>query len=84
MVPIGDEMAMDDLRQLAFQAAERLARRLVLGELALVMVAPGARMHGLDRAARCSALLSERLPLRDRRCRAPMGSEAAGRAASLG
>jgi hypothetical protein len=48
MVPIGDEMAIDDLRQLAFQAAERLARRLVLGELALVMVAPGARMHGLD------------------------------------
>jgi hypothetical protein len=44
---VGDEMAIDDLRELALQAAERLARRLVLGELALVLVAPAARMHRL-------------------------------------
>src|SRR5450756_2021536 len=45
---VGDEMAIDDLRELALQAAERLARGLVLGELASVVVAPGARMHRLD------------------------------------
>src|SRR5450759_1806141 len=45
---VGDEMAIDDLRELALHAAERLARGLVLGELASIVVAPGARMHRLD------------------------------------
>ena len=69
MNPISDELAIDDLGELAFQAPERLARRLVLGELALVMVRPGPGCIVWTRAARWSALLSERLPLRDRRWR---------------
>jgi hypothetical protein len=45
---IGDEMTIDDLRQLALEAAQRFARGLVLGELALVVVPPGTRVHDLD------------------------------------
>ena len=41
-------MAIDDLRELALQAAERLARRLVLGELAIEVVPSGSRVHRLD------------------------------------
>jgi hypothetical protein len=45
---IGDETAIDDLRQLALQAAEGLTRRLVLGEFALVVFASEPGMHRLD------------------------------------
>jgi hypothetical protein len=38
MALIGNEMAIDDLRQLALEAAQHFARGLVLGELALVVV----------------------------------------------
>jgi len=44
---IGDETAIDDLRQLALETAESLARRLVLGEFALVVVSAEPRMHRL-------------------------------------
>ncbi len=45
---IGNQMAVDDLGELALEAAERLTGRLVLGELALVVVAPRTRVHRLD------------------------------------
>ncbi len=45
---IGNQMAVDDLRELALEAAERLLGRLVLGELALVVVAPRTSVHRLD------------------------------------
>ncbi len=45
---IGHETAIDDLRQLALETAESFTRRLVLGELALVMVSTEPRMHGLN------------------------------------
>ena len=48
MAAIGDELAIDDLRQLTLEAAQRFARGLVLGELAIVVVPPEARVHGLD------------------------------------
>ena len=48
MDPIGNETAIDDLRQLALETPESLARRLVLGEFALVVVSAGPRMHRLD------------------------------------
>jgi len=48
MGAIGDELAVDDLRQLTLETAQRFARGLVLDELALIVVAPGARVHGLD------------------------------------
>ncbi len=47
---IGDEMAVDDLRQLALEAAQRLAGGLVLGQLALTVVPPGPGVHHLDPA----------------------------------
>ena len=42
---IGDETAIDDLRQLALETAESLARRLVLGEFALVVVSAEPRIE---------------------------------------
>ncbi len=45
---IGDEVAVDDLRQLALEATQRLTRRLVLGELAVVVVTPRTSVHRLD------------------------------------
>ena len=45
---IGDETAIENLRQLALETAEGLTRRLVLGEFALVVVSAGPRMHRLD------------------------------------
>ena len=48
MGTIGDEMAVDHLRQLTLETAERFVRGLMLDELAIVVVPPGARVHGLD------------------------------------
>src|SRR6266536_4900374 len=45
---IDNQMAIDDLRQLALEASERLTGRLVPGELALVVVAPRTSVHRLD------------------------------------
>jgi hypothetical protein len=45
---IGDEMAIDNLRQLALETAEGFTRRLVLGEFALVVVSAEPRVHRLD------------------------------------
>src|SRR5665811_197886 len=45
---IGHEAAIDDLGQLALEAAQRFTRRLVLGDFALVMVSTEPRMHGLN------------------------------------
>ena len=67
--PIGNQMAVDDLRELALEAAERLTGRLVFGEFALVVVPSRTSVHRLDPSCEMSALLSERLPLRDRRWR---------------
>jgi hypothetical protein len=48
MGAIGNELAIDDLRELALEAAQRLARGLVLGELAIEVVSSGSRVHRLD------------------------------------
>src|SRR6266566_9817034 len=45
---IGNETAIDDLRQLALEAAQSLPRRLVLGKLALVVVPTEPGVHRLD------------------------------------
>ena len=42
------EVAVDDLGELAFEAAERFGGGLVLGLFALVVGAAGAGVHGLD------------------------------------
>jgi hypothetical protein len=56
---VGDEMAEDDLRQLALEAAQRLARGLVLGQLALVVVPSGPRVHHVEPAESDRDLLGE-------------------------
>ena len=45
---IGDQTAVDDLRELPLEAAQRLTGRLALNDLACVVVAPGTRVHDLD------------------------------------
>lgn len=45
---IGDQVPVDDLRELSLEAPERFAGGLALGELAAVMIPPRSRMHDLN------------------------------------
>jgi hypothetical protein len=68
--PVDDELAVDDVGDRSFEAAQRFCACLAVGEFAFVVVPAGAGgLRSWVTAAMCSAWLMRRFPARERRWR---------------